>query len=207
MQQVRHLLLASQSASRRELLEEARISFRLVEQVADERACPWTLPIEELVQEIAYLKMVHVVMPDDLDRDCVHYILTADTLTQDSAGLVYGKPASHEDAVTTLRALRHGQVVTATGFRLERRVWRGGWLTDAVETGVVAGSCHFAVPDAWIDRYIENSIALSCAGSMAIEGYGSRFVHTISGSYTAIMGLPLYEVQIALDRLGFFDAA
>lgn len=200
------LLLASQSASRRQLLESAQIPFRLVAQSADERSCSWDINIEVLVQMIAALKMKHVVMPPGLDREQAQFVLTADTLTGDSSGQIYGKPASYEDAVATLRRLRSSELRTATAFRLEKRVWTGReWICELAHEEVVIGGCRFNIPDHWIDSYLAHSIALDCAGSMAVEGYGCRFVASMHGSYTAITGLPIFELQVALERLGFFE--
>jgi septum formation protein len=53
-----------------------------------------------------------------------------------------------------------------------------------------------------IDRYIGTGEPIGKAGAYAIQGIGAVFVRSISGSYSNIMGLPLYETALALSRFG-----
>jgi septum formation protein len=73
----------------------------------------------------------------------------------------------------------------------------------------VESKCVFEVPHELIDWYLEKLDILdglsytNVSGAMAIEGVGSQFVKSIDGSYTAIVGLPLFELRQALTELGF----
>ena len=60
------------------------------------------------------------------------------------------------------------------------------------------------MPDNWIDIYLEKTPYLDVSGGMAIEKYGNQFLKTVQGSYSTIIGLPLFEVREALEKLGFF---
>jgi septum formation protein len=198
------LLLASQSATRKELLSKIDFPFIVVSQDADEHSVDWNLPLEQLVALIAALKMDSVAMPE-LPEGSTAFVLTADTLCQDQAGVNHGKPDDYQDAVAKIKALSKGSMVS-TGFCLEKRQLNAGvWYTIERKISVVTAECMFVVPDNWIDRYITHSPALEVAGGIAIEGYGLQFLHSLAGSYTAILGLPLYEVRAALEELGFFE--
>lgn len=198
------LLLASQSYSRALLLQKAKIPFTVIGQTADEHQCDWGLPLEELVLSIAQYKMQHARLPVCQEGDTV-FVLTADTLTQDRAGVVYGKPANYQAAVDTIKALQAGSRVS-TAFCLEKKQFmQGVWQVIDLRQEVVSADCLFDIPDRWIDTYLQTEpLALKAAGSMVIEEYGLQFLKTINGSYSTIMGLPLCEVRQALETLGFF---
>lgn len=198
------LYLASQSSSRQYLLREAKIPFTLLNQSADEHACDWSLRVEDVVSNIARHKMTHVIMPSGHEGQ-IAYVLTADTLTQDSTGKVHGKPGSYQEAVATLQALQPVCRV-ATAFCLQRKKFvAGSWVVDAERLVCVVSECEFDVSGAWIDRYFANSpIGWNAAGGMAVEAYGMQFLKSIQGSYSGVIGLPLFELRMALDELGFF---
>jgi predicted house-cleaning NTP pyrophosphatase (Maf/HAM1 superfamily) len=69
---------------------------------------------------------------------------------------------------------------------------------------VVTADYVFDVPDAWLDIYLEKSRGLVASGAIAIEEFGSQFLKTVHGSYTTIVGLPMYELREALEKIGFF---
>lgn len=199
------LLLASKSYSRRLLLEESKIPFKVIEQDANETHGDWSLPLEQLVMDIARMKMAHAQMPFGQEGD-ICFVVTADTLTQDITGTVHGKPLDYNDAVKKIRALRAGARI-ATAFCLEKKVFKHDqWQTIEKRENVVFGSCFFEIEDEWIDYYLKHEpLALQCAGAMAIEKFGGQFLKSLEGSYTAIMGLPVFELRQALYQLGFFD--
>lgn len=201
------LLLASKSRSRRMSLDTAKIPYVLYEHEIDERACSWELPVEELVLLLARQKMqaVDYDVLGSSNRSDALFVLTADTLTQDDQGIIHGKPFSYDDACAMIAAFRNREARIATGFRLERRVWDGAaWCTDREHEEVVIGTCCFSIPEHAVADYIEQTSALSCAGGMEIEGYGMQFVRYVAGSYSAIMGMPLFELRTALEKMEFF---
>ena len=196
------LYLASESPSRKKLLEEANIPFKHLSQSADESACDWTLPVEQLIMAIALHKMDHVVLPDGAEGDRM-FVLTADTMSQDKDGTVNGKPVDREDAILKIRAARdRAQLYTA--FCLDLKEYKNGsWHTRERIHEAVGATYQFIVPDEWIDRYLDTSMGMTCSNAIAIEGYGEQFLKEIQGSYSTIVGLPMYELREALTRLGF----
>ena len=194
------LYLASSSRSRKELLELAQIPFSLAVQSADESLYNWKQNPEDLVITLARAKMDAVVMPEI--SDC--FILTADTICVDLKGTIHGKPENHDDAIRMLTLWKQGSWVL-TGFCLERRHKKEmSWTTIAKTEGVVTTKIEFSVPDEFLEEYLRKTPSFECAGAMAIEGYGFQFVQSIQGSYSNIIGLPMYEVREALNTLGFF---
>ena len=200
---MKKLLLGSSSVSRQKILSDINVSFELISQTADESLCDWTLPLVQLVMEIARYKMDHVVLPVGNDGD-ICFVLTADTMSQDKNGVIHGKPKDRNDAIQKIRSARDGAYV-CTAFCLDRRVWHiDKWDIDQRIHHYVDSRCIFDVPDKWLDTYLANSMALSASGAITIEEFGMQFLHSIDGSYTAILGLPAYEVRQSLEKLGFF---
>jgi len=199
------LLLASKSPSRHMLLQLARIPFAVIGQDADETSCDWTLPLQDVVTQIALFKMKHAVVPLGTQGQTV-YVLTADTLTQGADGTIYGKPVDREDAKRMLKQTQTGSRV-ATAFCLEKRKWLdGAWVTQQQVLECVTAAYVFNVPDELLDYYLDNSPGVGCANATAVEGFGLQFLESVNGSYTAIIGLPLFELRIALKTIGFFAA-
>ena len=201
---MKKLFLASQSVSRQYLLKEAKIPFDLLQQQADETVCDWSLPLEQVVLSIALHKMKHVLLPDANEGDEI-LVLTGDTLSQNSNGEIEGKPIDKQDAIRKIKNAREGTRL-CTAFCLDlKRFENGTWQTVERIHKAVGASYRFYVPDEWIERYIEHSLSLSCSNAIAVESYGSQFLKEVTGSYTAIVGLPMFEVREALNSLGFWE--
>ncbi len=198
------LYLGSKSPSRKQLLREIQIPFIVVEQDADETACNWSVPLEELVLSIALHKMDHLVLPKGQEGE-ICFALTADTLSQDIDGTIEGKPVDREDAVRKIKKARNGSRLCSAFCLDKKKFEKGEWQTIDRVQHVVRAEYTFIIPDEWIDRYLKNSFGLTCSNAIAIEAYGSQFVQDIRGSFTAIMGLPLFELRKSLEQLGFFD--
>lgn len=120
-------------------------------------------------------------------------ILTADT-TVAFGDLVLGKPTDAADAAQILKLLS-GQthtVHTAVVLFWNNQQWQ------VLSTSNVT----FAViPDDEIDRYIQTREPFGKAGAYGIQGYAAKFISRIEGSYSGVMGLPLYETATLLKQL------
>jgi septum formation protein len=198
------LYLGSKSASRQMLLRENRIPFSIVSQDADETQCDYALPLDQLVAAIALHKMGHVILPSGKEDGDVCFVLTSDTLSQDKNGTVHGKPVDRADAIAKIKSARDGSRL-CTAFCLDKRVWRaGGWAVEKRITKRIASEYLFYVPDAWIETYLDNSIGMQASNAIAIEGYGAQFLKSVHGSYSTIVGLPMFELREALEEIGFF---
>jgi septum formation protein len=197
------LYLASQSVSRQQLLKEANIPFIVLAQSADEQVCDWGLPLDRLVASIALYKMEQVLMPKGKEGNTI-FVLTADTLSQDKNGIIQGKPKDRDDAIAKIKQARNGTRL-CTAFCLDKKQFRNGsWRIIERVQEVVSAEYLFVVPDAWIERYLEHTISLSVSNAIAIEQYGNQFLKEVRGSYSTIVGLPMFELRQALERIGFF---
>jgi septum formation protein len=199
------LYLASKSPSRRMLLDEAGITYTIIPQDADEFACDWTLPLEQLTRSIALYKMEHAILPS-LTENNVIYVLTADSLVQDKSGTIHGKPETRDDAREKIKKIREGGRCGTT-FCIDRKIFKnGGWQLQERIVETIVAEYHLDISDEWIDYYLDRCpIALQAAGGFAVEGFGAQFIKSINGSATTIIGLPVCEVRKALQELGFFD--
>jgi septum formation protein len=111
-------------------------------------------------------------------------------------GVVFGKPRDAADAVRMLMALsgRTHEVLTAVAV-----CWN-----DEISAEISASSVTFCdIPRADIDRYVATGEPFDKAGGYAVQGRGAAFVRRIDGSYSGVMGLPLYETATLLARIGF----
>ena len=111
-------------------------------------------------------------------------------------GATVGKPDDAEDAAAMLAALsgRRHDVVTAVAVR-----WQSH-LEIAVSTSHVT---FRMIPKDEIERYVATGEPFDKAGGYAIQGKAAAFVQHIEGSYSGVMGLPLFETAELLARIGF----
>lgn len=198
------LYLASGSATRKSLLTLSQIPFHIVSQNADESKASLEQSLQSLVTELAQLKMNHIVYPFGKEGD-VAFFLTADTMTIDLDGKLYGKPINRADAIDMLRACRKGATV-GTAFCLERKIFSEGvWVKQGFVVGYDQAWCIVDIPETFIDFYLDRVPFLDLSGAISIEGFGDQFVKEVRGSYSAILGLPMYKVREALCELGFYS--
>ncbi len=125
----------------------------------------------------------------------LHPVLAADTEVA-LDGVIFGKPADAADAVRMLTRLagRTHQVLTAVALR-----WQEELLVEVSRTEVT----FRALTAQDIERYVATGEPFDKAGAYAIQGRAAAFVSRIEGSYSGVMGLPLYETAELLARIGF----
>ncbi len=122
-------------------------------------------------------------------------VLAADT-TVTLDGKIIGKPDDHEHAAEILRMLSgtQHQVLTAVAVSFQERT----------EMRLSTTSITFdTLNEDRIRRYLHTNEAHDKAGAYGIQGYAGAFVKRIEGSYTGVMGLPLYETVELLKLFGY----
>ena len=203
------IYLASGSKSRQELLKRSNIPFIAVKQTANEEAISRHDTLQSVVCAIAQVKMQHALVPDGKAVGEVAYVLTSDTMGTSASGEIFGKPKDQTDAIRMLNAYRNG-AETGTAFCLEKRIWQAeGWQRLAQVTRYVNATYVFNVPDEMLSLYFKHAVErfgisyLDVSGAVAIEDYGLQFVTNFQGSFTAVIGLPLYELRQELAQMGF----
>lgn len=199
----RSIILASASPRRKQLLESAGIVATV--EVADideshgdgEKAADY-------VARMAYQKAEAVVRRhlSDLSIDKSTdksvgsdvVVVAADTIVVVD-GVILGKPASRDEAFSMLKRLvsRRHDVMTAVAIAdLAGRAPK--WQRFVVTTHVEFGD----VDDARLWAYIDSGEPMDKAGAYGIQSGAASFVRCIEGSYTNVVGLPLYETVSAL---------
>lgn len=180
------LVLASASPRRRELLTQAGIACEVQPADIDETPHAGEAPLD-FVRRVAREKALAV---DGVGRP----VLGADTeVVLD--GVILGKPKDADDARRMLRALsgRAHEVVSAVA------VVSNGRCDDRL---VVARVWMRALGDDEIDAYCGTDEPWDKAGAYAVQGRAAAFVERIDGSYTAVVGLPLFEALALLRDAG-----
>ncbi|WP_061135794.1 Maf family protein [Caballeronia fortuita] len=189
--------LASQSPRRQELLRQLGVQFELLLPRADEDAEALEA---ELPGEAADAYVVRVcALKARAARDRLvaggHAsapILVADT-TVTIDGLILGKPLHEEDALAMLERLagREHEVLTALAVVDAD----GALLEPALSRSTV---CFARADRAALQRYAASGEPLGKAGAYGIQGRAAEFIERIDGSYSGIMGLPLFETAALL---------
>lgn len=183
------VILASQSPRRRELLAQIGITHEVRPADIDETVWPGEEPVphsERLAREKAHtLALQH---PDAL-------VIGSDTIVVID-GVILGKPADRDDAVTMLARLagRTHTVFTSVA------VAHGGRTLSGVEAVEVQ---FRPLTRDMIAAYVETGEPMDKAGAYGIQGFGATLVERISGDYFAVMGLPLGRLVGLIRDLGF----
>ena len=178
------LILASRSPRRSELLEAAGISFEVLAADIDETPHPNEAPAA-YVERLAIEKAQAVLALRPGAR-----VLGADT-TVTIDGEILGKPVDEADALRMLRLLNGRPHEVLTGVAL---ISASG-VRSAVDTTRV----WFApMTDEDISWYVATGEPVDRAGAYAIQGFASRFIPRIEGSYSNVVGLPVALVSSIL---------
>ncbi|MCE5232154.1 MAG: Maf family protein [Mizugakiibacter sp.] len=185
------LYLASQSPRRRQLLEQIGVHFEVVEVDVVEARAPGEAA-QAYVERVARDKARAGLQRVDGQRGAA--VLGADTeVVLDDA--VFGKPADAADAAAMLRRLagRTHRVISAVC------VVDGAREACAVSLSEVT----FApLDEAAIAAYVATGEPFGKAGAYAIQGRAAAFVAHLAGSYSGVMGLPLFETGRLLRQFG-----
>ncbi|MBM1220728.1 septum formation protein Maf [Ponticoccus sp. SC2-23] len=192
-----HIILASQSEIRAQLLRNAGIEFEVVPARMDEAAILDALLVEgasprDIADTLAELKAAKISSkrPEALVIGCDQVL--------DLSGEILMKPAEPEDAKTQLHKMRgttHKLLSAVVLYQAGKPLWR--------HIGQVRLSMH-DVSDAWLDDYIArnwDSIRNS-VGAYKLEEEGVRLFSRVEGDYFTVLGLPLLDLLSYLRLRG-----
>ncbi len=193
------IYLASQSPRRRQLLDQLGVRHELLLPGADEdaEALEATLPGER--PEAYCARVTGAKLDAALARRAARGLAGAPILCADTTvavdDLILGKPADEADARRMLALLsgRGHRVITAVavsdGLRREAAL-----NVSQVEVAPLSA--------AQIDRYVASREPFGKAGGYAIQSQAAAWIMNIAGSYSGIMGLPLFETAQLLGKFG-----
>jgi septum formation protein len=185
------LYLASQSPRRRELLDQIGQPFGLLDVNVPEQRLVGEPPVDyvsRVAREKAGAGLLQVM------SNPTAIVLGADTeVVLDD--VVYGKPLDAEDAARMLREL------SGKTHRVISVVWllNAGNEQHAVSESLVRFK---TISEEEIACYIESKECFGKAGAYAIQGRAASFIEHLEGSYSGVMGLPLFETSQLLKKFG-----
>lgn len=196
-----YIYLASRSPRRRELLDQIGVDHQvLTQRITTERGrdvnedlLPGEKPRDYVLRvcrdkvEAGWNRLLQRKLP-------LRGVLAADT-TVCLGDEILGTPADATEAAGFLTRLsgREHKVLTAVAFKFGERM-----ETELSVTAV----CFRTLEPAEIERYVASGESLDKAGAYAIQGRAGAFITGIHGSYSGVMGLPLYETAQLLQRFG-----
>jgi septum formation protein len=193
------IYLASRSPRRRELLTQIGVRFHLLlfrarpgegldvdeEPLAGELPAAYVERVARAKAEAGWRRLMQRNLPQAP-------VLAADT-TVALGGRILGKPASREDAAAMLAELSDSQHEVLTAIALKY----GDWMESALSRSEVR--FRKLTPEE-IRQYVATRECDDKAGAYAIQGRAARFITELRGSYSGVMGLPLYETAQLLER-------
>ena len=183
------LILASGSPRRVELLRQVGVPFSVVPSLVEENET--AVKPAGLAIELALAKALEVA-----GRITGQWVLGADTVVV-VGGEILGKPVNEKDAARMLRLLSGRSHFVTTGFAV-------------VDPAGGAAHCQAPTTEVRVKTLCENEISgyiatgepFGKAGAYAVQGVGAFLVGGLKGSYTNVVGLPLFQVLEALVRTG-----
>jgi len=200
------IYLASRSPRRRELLDQIGVDHQVLTQRmtaergldVNEDPLPGEKPRDYVLRvcrdkvESGWTRVLQRKLP-------LRGVLAADT-TVCLGDEILGTPADAPEAAEFLRRLsgRGHKVLTAVAFKFGERM-----ETELSVTTV----CFRTLAPAEIARYVASGEPMDKAGAYGIQGRAGAFITEIHGSYSGVMGLPLYETAQLLQRFGVTPAA
>ena len=196
------IYLASKSPRRQKLLNQIAVRFTILDVPqqdpvhsdmvneavhSGENAYDYVSRVAREKAEYARQFLVTQNMPE-------HPVLTADT-TVVMEGEIIGKPADKNEATEILRRLsgKTHQVLTSVAVRNKEHLFQTVQTSDV--TFALLTSRH-------INAYVDTGEPFDKAGGYGIQGLAGKFITHITGSYSGIMGLPLYETTELLRKAG-----
>jgi septum formation protein len=191
------LILASQSPRRRELL--AQLGYQFSVQASDIDETQENLETaHNYVLRLAKQKALHILnlLPDA--EQVNSFVLGSDTSVVFN-GKILGKPDNEKDCLNTLSLLSNNQHQVLTAIALVSK--------NSVQGQVITTEVVFkTLTKAEISAYWLTGEPQDKAGSYGIQGIAGQFVKSINGSYSAVVGLPLYETAKLLAEAGFIGS-
>jgi septum formation protein len=188
------IVLASQSTSRRRLLEDAGLKPTIIVSNVDEETDFFNaMSPEDMVIALAVSK-AHTV------REMIDYpaIIIGCDSTFDVDGVSFGKPGTPEIAIARAKKisgrtglLHTGHCVIDTGKGIE--------IADRVTTKVTFTD----MTDEEIADYVASEEPLHVAGGFTLDGFGSPFIPVIEGDYTNVVGISMPFLRNAMKQLGY----
>jgi septum formation protein len=190
------LILASSSPRRLALLESIFIHpDQIISPDINEQRLLKEKP-EKMAFRLAGAKAAAVKLDDNA------FIIAADTIMATKAKL-FEKAETKEEVIKYLQFFSGRRIKVHTAVSVAKIT--AGRL-EKIATKLVTSDIKFKrISEEELKNYVDNGNAIGSAGGFSIQGVGETLVQSISGSYSAIIGLPLLQTVNLLKGLGFHD--
>ena len=190
MNKIHSILLASGSPRRRELLKQLAVTFKVAAADIDESIIDGEAP-EDYVVRLAREKALVGFEQNGGQVPA----LGSDTIVL-LDGQILGKPESRAEAENMLQSLsgQTHQVYSAVALALE--------VDNVLDTLNITAVTFGKMPIQWIRQYCQGDEPMDKAGAYAVQGGTGQYIRRIEGSYSGVMGLPLFETAELLRRAG-----
>lgn len=190
------IILASSSPRRQEILKELGIPFKVIMPEIDE-TIPTDIPTDKLSEYFATRK-VDAVMRSLPQGQFIPWILGCDTLIIDEYGTPYGKPETQEEATKYLQKLsgKTHRVISSIALFNSKLNYLD---TRTNETYVTFKE----MSQEEINWYVNTGEWHGAAGGYRIQGKASMFIKKIEGSYSSVVGLPIFEIYDIMLEQGY----
>lgn len=189
------IILASSSPRRQEILTKLGIPFQVIIPEIDE-TIPGDLEPEVVAERFA-TKKVDAVMRTIPTGQVIPWILGADTIIA-LDGKMYGKPENQDQATEFLKDFSGKEQTVVSAIALFN-----GKL-NYLSTRINKTKVHFSkMSDQEIEWYVNTGEWHGAAGGYRIQGMASCFIEHIEGSYSSIIGLPIFEFYDILKEQGY----
>ena len=188
------IVLASQSTSRRRLLEDAGLKPTIIVSKVDEETNFFNaMSPEDMVIALAVSK-AHTV------REMIDYpaIIIGCDSTFDVDGVSFGKPGTPEIAIARAKKISGRTGLLHTGHCVIDTE-KGIEIADRVTTKVTFTD----MTDEEIADYVASEEPLHVAGGFTLDGFGSPFIPVIEGDYTNVVGISMPFLRNAMKQLGY----
>lgn len=189
------LFLASTSPRRHELLAQIGVSFEVISPAIPEHVLTGESAEQYVCRLAAEKARAGLDMLVDIPVAETILLLGSDT-TVVVDGTILGKPLGREDGLAMLAQLsgRSHQVMTAVSVVNNQ----GRQQTELTISEV----CFRQLSAAEMERYWHSGEPVDKAGGYAVQGIGAIFIEHLNGSYSGVMGLPLFETARLLESFG-----
>ncbi|WP_026878471.1 Maf family protein [Ignatzschineria larvae DSM 13226] len=193
------ILLASRSPRRRELLTQLGLNYQVIDVEVDESIVQPILP-EVYAKEISEKKALMALANGEICVSERDILLTADT-TLSVDGDIIGKPKDLQDYLHMMKKLSNRTHQVFTALTLVGMIdGEEKFVTMLSETTV-----QFSLlPEQFVLEYWQSGEPADKAGGYAIQGKMAGYIQSIKGSYSGVMGLPLFELREALEAFDHY---
>ncbi|NLM00796.1 MAG: septum formation protein Maf [Treponema sp.] len=190
------IILASSSPRRQDILKELGIPFQVIMPQVDE-TIPENMAVENVPEFLASQK-VEAVMKTLPQGQIIPWILGADTLVIDQDNKAYGKPENQEEATKILKKLSGKTHKVVSSIAL----FNGKLNYLATRTNITLVTFK-NMSNEEITWLVNTGEWHGATGAYRIQGKASMFIEKIEGSYSGVVGLPIFEIYDILNEQGY----